>query len=201
MELLQGQLSEGMIDQLSQQMGTDKDQTAEATNGVISTLLGALTQNASTPEGANALSSALDRDHDGGILGSLMGMIMGGGAPQGASPRTLNGAGILEHIFGGKTQQAAEAVSQKSGLDMGTVIQLMIQFAPMVMGMLGKVKRENNLDADGLSSVLANTREQAAPQNPLMGYASQLLDKNNDGSIMDDIAGMGMNILGNMFKK
>ena len=201
MELLQGQLSEGMIDQLSQQIGADKEQTASAANGILSTLLGGLSQNAATPEGAHALSSALERDHDGGILENLMGMLMGGGAAEAANPRTVNGAGILGHIFGGKTEQAATAVSQQSGLDMGTVLQLMIQFAPMVMGMLGKVKRENNLDADGLSSVLANTTQQAAPQNPLMGFASQLLDKNNDGSIMDDIAGMGMNILGNMFKK
>lgn len=203
LEMLQGQLPEGMIDQLSQQMGTDKDQTASAANGVISTLLGALSQNASTPEGASALSSALDRDHShsGGILEGLMGMIMGGGAPQVANPRALNGAGILEHIFGGKTEQAASAVSQQSGLDMGTVLQLMMQFAPMIMGMLGKVKQDNGLDASGLSSVLAQTTAQAAPQNPLMGFASQLLDKNHDGSMMDDIASMGMNILGNMFKK
>ncbi len=201
MELLQGQLSEGMIDQLSQQIGADKQQTATAANGILSTILGGLNQNASTPEGADALSSALDRDHDGGILEGLMGMLLGGGAPQAANPRTLNGAGILGHIFGDRTEQAATAVSRQSGLDMGTVLQLMIQFAPMVMGMLGKVKRENNLDPSGLSSVLSGTAEQAAPQNPLMGIAAQLLDKNNDGSIMDDIAGMGMNILGNMFKK
>ena len=61
MGLLQGQLSEGMLDQLSQQIGgADQQQTAAAASGIISTLMGGLAKNASSQEGASALSNALD---------------------------------------------------------------------------------------------------------------------------------------------
>ena len=73
MDLLQGQLSEGMIKQLSQQIGgADQQKTAAATSGIVTTLMGALARNAATPEGANSLSNALDRDHDGSVLDDMM---------------------------------------------------------------------------------------------------------------------------------
>ena len=41
MDLLQGSLSEGMIDQLSQQLGgANKQQTAAAASGIVTTLIG-----------------------------------------------------------------------------------------------------------------------------------------------------------------
>ena len=49
MDILQGSLSEGMIDQLSQQLGgADKKQTAVAASGIMNTLMGALAKNASS---------------------------------------------------------------------------------------------------------------------------------------------------------
>jgi len=34
-----------------------------------------------------------------------------------------------------------------------------------------------------------------------MGLLGKLLDRDGDGSVMDDIAGMGMKTLGNLFRK
>ena len=62
--LIQGQVSEALIDQLAGQLGgADRGQTAAATSGILSTLLGAMARNASTPDGAAALNNALERDH------------------------------------------------------------------------------------------------------------------------------------------
>lgn len=200
MDLLQGQLSDGLVDQLSQQLGgADKKQTANAAAGIMSTLMGALAKNASTPEGASSLASALDNDHDGSILEDVMGMI--GGQKQVQNPRMTNGAGILKHVLGGKQSGAIDMISKLSGLDSGNTGNLMSMLAPVVMGALGQQKKSQGLDASALSGLLTGAVKSASNQRQEMGLIGKFLDQDGDGSVMDDIAGMGMNMLGRFLKK
>lgn len=203
-EMIQGQLTEGMIEQLSKQLGgADRAKTATAADGAISTIIGALAKNASTPEGAAGLATALERDHDGSALSDLMGMFAGASQTDPApTNRTMNGAGILKHVLGGKQNNAMDMLSKLSGLSSGQSGNLMGMLAPMVMGMLGKQKKENNLGLDGLSSLLNGTvKQQKKASSPMMDLATRFLDKDGDGSIMDEAAGFGMKILGGLFKK
>lgn len=200
MDLLQGQLSEGLVDQLSQQIGgADKEQTATAASGIVTTLVSALARNASSQDGAAALSNALDRDHDGGILDNLMGMLSGNVQPQ--NERAANGPGILNHILGDRQDGVSNMVSQMSGLNNNQTSQLMTMLAPVVMGLLGKTKRENGLDVGGLASLLNGTVSQQQESNPTMSLVTRFLDSDGDGSIVDDVASMGMKFLGGLFKK
>jgi hypothetical protein len=199
-DLLQGQLSEGLLDQLTQQIGgADKQKTAVAASGIMSTLMGALAKNAAQPEGAQALNNALERDHDGSVLDNLMGILSGQAQPQ--NDRAVNGAGILNHVLGNKQNGAIQMISQMSGLDQSKTGNLMTMLAPIVMGALGKTKREQGLDVSGIASLLSGTVSNQANTNPTMNMITQFLDKDGDGSIVDDIAGMGMKILGGFFKK
>ncbi len=201
MDLLQGQLPEGLVDQLSQQIGgAEKEQTATAASGIVNTLVSALARNASSQEGASALSNALDRDHDGGILNNLMGMLSGNVQPQ--NERAANGTGILNHILGDRQGGVSNMVSQMSGLNNNQTSQLMTMLAPIVMGMLGKTKRENGLNEGGLASLLNGTvTQQQSSSNPTMNLVTSFLDSDGDGSIVDDVANMGMKFLGGLFKK
>lgn len=137
MQILQGQLSDDVLDQLGNQIGADRDQTATAANGIFATILGGLANNAASPEGLSGLSAALDRDHDGSILDDLAGLISGGGQGAGAA----NGLGILGHILGGQQETAAQQVGQASGLNMNQIMRLMPILAPIVMGVLGRMRR------------------------------------------------------------
>lgn len=198
MDLLQGSLSEGMIDQLSQQIGgADKEQTAAAASGIVSTLMGALAKNASSADGASALNNALDRDHDGSILTDIMGML--GGQTQASNSSMLNGAGILNHVLGNKQGGAIEMISKLSGLDSSKTGNLMTMLAPVIMGALGKTKRDQGLDVSGLASLLSGTVTSQKQQNPTMDLVTSFLDSDGDGSIVDDVASMGMKILGGFF--
>jgi hypothetical protein len=200
-DLLQGQIPEDLLTQLSEQLGgADRDQTSSAVSGIAGLLTGALAKNASSEQGAQALAGALDRDHDGSILDDIVGML--GGQAQGTDSKALNGAGILEHILGNRKGGAAEMISKMSGLDAEKAGSLMQTLAPLVMGVLGKTKREQGLDAGGLMEMLgqaANSKQ--AQQNPAVGFITKMLDKDGDGSAMDDIARMGMHMLGSLFKK
>ncbi len=163
MDILQGQLSDDMLGQMSQQIGADKEQTAVAANGIFATLLGGLANNASTESGLASLGAALDRDHDGSVLDDLMGMV--GGMMQdnntANAPSALNGAGILGHILGDRQEVAAQQISQSSGLNIGQIMKLMPILAPIVMGVLGRAKSSGGLDLGGLANILMGSAQHA----------------------------------------
>lgn len=202
-DLLQGQLPDELVDQLSSQIGgADRQQTAMAASGIMTTLVSALARNASNEQGAAAIAGALDRDHDGSILNNLAGLLGGQTQQVQESNRALNGAGILEHILGERKNPAADMISQMSGLNSNQTGNMMQILAPLVMGMLGKTKREQGLDIGGLASLLSGTaNSRQAQSNPASSLVTRLLDRDGDGSAVDDIARIGMNVLGNLFKK
>ena len=202
MNLLQGQLSEGVLDQLTQQIGaSDSKQTAAATAGIMNTLVGALAKNASNHDGAQSLSNALDRDHDGSVLDNVMDMFTGGGQTAQQNNRAMNGAGILNHILGDRQGGAIDMISQISGLDSGKTGNLMTMLAPMLMGALGRQKRQQGLDVGGLANLLTGTvtQQNQSAQNPTMSLVTKFLDSDGDGSIADDVASIGMKLLGGLF--
>lgn len=199
MDLLQGQLSEGMLEQLAGSVGANPEQTKIATDGILSTIMSGLAKNAATPDGASALSNALDRDHDGSILDDIMGYV--GGAKQPQNTSMMNGGGILKHILGGKQSGAIDMISQMSGMDSSKTGNLMMMLAPMIMGALGKQKRQTGMDQGGLADFLKNSVQSATNQRQEMGMIGKFLDQDGDGSVMDDLAGMGMKMLGRFLKK
>lgn len=187
-DLLGQQQGGDAVNQISNQLGASPTMTNMAIQMALPMILNKLANNAQTTQGAESLNNALDQ-HDGGILGSL-GSLLGGGN-QAASN---DGIGILGHIFGGSQGAVAQEVSQKSGMDIGQVAQLLIMLAPLVMGYLGKQKQEQNLDAGGLQNMLGQQQQQMQSSgNPMMDAVSGFFDKDRDGSSMDDLASMAMN--------
>ena len=201
-DLLQSQLSDGLIDQLSKQIGAPKQQTRTAADSILSSLIGGLAKNAQQPGGADALANALDNDHDGSLLDNLNDLIGGGGPTANINPRAANGEGILKHVLGGKKGGIMDMVSQISGLGQGQAGNLMTILAPIVMGMLGKQKRQSGLDSGGIANILAGA---LGTQKQRGGMATSLitslLDRDGDGSAVDDVAKIGMNIFSKFFRK
>jgi hypothetical protein len=201
MSLLKDQLTPEMIGQLSQQTGAAPAQTATAAEGIFSTLLGGLAKNAAGG-GAEAILGALSKDNHGSAMGDLMGLITGAAGGGAAT----NGAGILGHILGGQQQGAAQVISQASGVQQSGVADMMMKLAPMVMGVLGQQQQQQQqqgggFDASSLMSMLGGA-VQTQNSNPLMQLATQFLDKDHDGSMVDDLMGMvGSRLLGGMFGK
>jgi len=185
--LLDQALGGDAIGQMSRQIGADEQMTATAVQAALPLLIGGLARNSENPEGAASLSAALGRDHDGNILDDLGGFLGQGGASQ--------GAGILGHIFGGRQQTVEAGVSRASGLDTGSAAQLLMMLAPVVMGALGRAQRQQGLDPGALAGMLGQERQQLE-SNSGFGMLSQLLDSNNDGQVLDDIARLAGGFLG-----
>jgi len=163
MTMLQSQLSDDVLQRLSQQVGAPPQQTAEAANGVFAALVGGLAGNAAaSPNGLQALVAALDRDHDGSILddlGRIMGSMAGNNAPDASG--ALNGAGILRHVLGDRQEAVAQQVGHSSGLSMQQVMRLMPLLAPIVMAVLGRMRQSGQLDMGGLLQTLLGGAQQA----------------------------------------
>ena len=194
LDTLRAQLDPSTVQQIGNAIGADPAATSTAISAALPALLGGMSRNAANPQGAAALDQALDQ-HDGSILGNLGGLL-GGGAAGGI------GGAILGHVLGSKQGPVTDGVSKASGLNAGQIAQLLAMLAPIVMGVLGRMKRQGGVDASRLPDVLQQSTQQATNDAPAGGMDwSSILDSNHDGKVTDDIARMGKSVLGGMFGK
>jgi len=189
-------LNDDVIVQLSRQIGaSDPNKVKKAAQGVSELLLNAISRNASHQERGGGLFGAIKKDHDGGILGDLMGVLSGN--KQVSNAKTMNGSGIVNHLLGKQQLEAAQVLSQMSGLDIFKSGVLMQLIAPIIMGVVGQKQKSNGLDLGGLAKVLmgGNGQQQQSSQSARGSIFTKLLDRDGDGNMMDDLLNIGMKIL------
>ena len=203
MDILQGQISDEMLGQLSDHIGAEPQQTAQAANGIFATLLGGLANNASTEGGLASLGDALDRDHDGSMLDDIAGMVGGMLQSGGQQSQATNGLGMLGHILGDRQEVAAEQIGESSGLSAGQVMKLLPILAPIVMSVLGKAKSQGGLDLGSLAGVLMGGAQQAQQQNGMGDMLGNILGSVLGGGGQQQQSGGGLlgSVLGGIFGK
>lgn len=187
LDLLNSPIGKQVISGVAGQTNQPENKTADVLSMAMPLLLGAMKKNVKSPGGAEGLMSALSNKHDGSILDNLGGLFQGGVDDSVMS----DGAGILGHVFGGSQPQVENALSQKSGLDAGTVGQILKIAAPIVMGYLGRETAQSKVnDSTGMNALLGSMLGGQPQEN--QSLITTLLDADGDGSILDDVAGMVM---------
>ena len=182
LDMLQQRLGGDAVNQISKQLGTDPATTQNAIAAALPMLVGALARNAQDPNKAGALANALGR-HDGSVLDDVAGYLGRGD--------TGDGNGILGHVLGSRKETVQTGLGQATGLDPAKAGTLLAMLAPLLMGALGKAQREKGLDTGGLAGMLGGEQQRAADAAPgVMGMLTSLLDRDRDGSVMDDIGAM-----------
>ena len=183
--MLASQLGGPAIQQISQQIGADSGTTQSAVSMALPMLLSAFGNQAATADGAEAIHQATQA-HDGSILDNVMGFVGNAGAAS-------MGSALLGQVLGGGTHNAmADSISQQTGMDSGAATQLLGMLAPLVMGALGKSSQEQGgLDVNGLAQMLGGM----SGGNDLLGMATQAIDADGDGNIVEDLG----NMLGKLF--
>jgi hypothetical protein len=183
LDMLQQRLGGDAVNQISKQLGTDPGTAQTAIAAALPMLVGALARNAQDPGKAGALANALGR-HDGSVLDDVAGYLGRGGD-------TSDGDGILGHVLGGRKETVQTGLGRAAGLDPAKAGTLLAMLAPLIMGALGKAQREKGLDTGGLAGMLGSEQQRAADAAPgVMGMLTSLLDRDRDGSVMDDIGAM-----------
>ena len=194
LDLLNSDLGKTIVSGVAGQTGQDESKTGSLLTMALPVLMQAMKNNASTPQGAEGLLGALSSKHDGSILDNLGGLF-GGGVDSNVMD---DGGKILGHVLGGKQRNVENALSQKSGIDAGSVGQMLKVAAPILMGVLGKQSKQQNVStSSGLNGLLGGLLKGNSPQQE-QSFLESILDSDGDGSIIDDVAGM---VLGGGNKK
>ncbi|MEZ5291666.1 MAG: DUF937 domain-containing protein [Vicinamibacterales bacterium] len=180
----------GAVNQLGRQFGLGDDQTAAALSALVPALASGVARNATSTGGLDALLGALAGGNHAGYLddpGSL------------ARPETTaDGNGILGHVLGSKdaSRQVAAHAAAASGVSPDILKRMLPVVAAMMMGAMAKrasaAPSGSSLGA-GLPGGLG-----AGPSagGGLLDMLTPMLDRNRDGSVVDDVAGL----LGSMFR-
>ena len=191
---LMQQLGGNGVNEIARSVGLSSSDVGNVLAGAVPAMMAGLTRNAASSGGAEGLLGALDRDHDGSILDDVMGYLGGGG-------NLAGGAGILGHVLGGRQANVESAVSKSSSVDLASVGKIMAMVAPLIMGALGKAKRQQGFDASGLAAALGQQERAARQVSPsAVDMFTRMLDSDGDGDSMDDIVKLGSGLLGGLFK-
>jgi hypothetical protein len=191
LQTLLSQLSGDSLGAITDQLGIDEGTAQKAVGLALPLLIGSLNRNSSSADGAQALTNAVTRDHDGSILSDLASNL--------TQPKVQeDGLAILGHVLGAKKENVGNSLGQASGLDSAQVIQLLSMLAPVVLGAIGKAQRQKNLDAQGVASLLTQEHEQASSALP--GIA-QLLDMDGDGDVTEEMINLGGSLLSSFLSK
>jgi hypothetical protein len=196
-DLITGNTGDQVAEQAGNKFGIGKNQIiallAVAAPLVISYLSKKTQQ---SPEEADKLNAALDKDHDGSILNN----------PAQALDRQDEGNSILSHIFGGDKAQVENQLSQNTGISIDKIGPILAMLAPLIMGFIGKEKQSNSVTSGGglgdlLGGILGNANQQAQTQstNPIndilggiLGGGSSSVDSGNPlGNILGSVLGGG----------
>lgn len=179
---------------MSSQTGVREDALGSLVSAALPLLVGALDRNTNNTRGAKSLARAIERDHDGSVLDDVAGFL-------GQGP-SRDGYGILNHVFGSRQNAVGQNLGRATGVDAGSITQILAMLAPLVLGSLGKQKRQAGYDAKGLSQFLTQEHHAVERRAPGTGnLISQLLDADGDGDVTDDLLGMGGQLLGGLFGK
>lgn len=193
LDLLNSPIGRQLVSGAARETGQPENKTEDVLGMALPLLLGAMKKNVAQPEGAQGLMSALSNKHNGSILEDL-GSLFSGGVDQNV---LQDGAGILGHVLGNKQPRVENALSEKSGLDAGTIAQILKIAAPIVMGYLGKQKAQNQISDAGSMNTLLGSMLGGQPQQN-QSLIMSLIDSDGDGSVLDDVADM---VIGSNKKK
>lgn len=189
LDLLNSDMGKTIINGVANETGQSASKTQSVLTMAMPVLIEAMKRNTQSPEGSAGLLNALSTKHNGGILDNLDDLFNGGVNES----VKQDGSKILGHILGNKTQSVESALGANAGLDASTVSNILKVAAPVLLGLVGKQTKQNNVnnpsDLAGLLSGLLTNNSQSQNQS----FLHSILDADGDGSIIDDVAGMVLN--------
>ena len=143
-DLIKGQLGPALVSQAATQYGESESGISKAISGLLPAVVGGMANNANQSTVLDAITGA----NSTSLLGNLLG---------GSSNNSLI-ATVLSAIFGDKMNGLINAVSGFSGVSNSTSGSLLNMVTGAALGSLGKYSADNNLDRNGLSSLLADQK-------------------------------------------
>lgn len=175
-----------VISKLNGSLNADSDKVKNVSRLSIPAMVKALERNSSNDEGAISLEEALNEHKDDNI-GNVKRYLENVNKDEGEK--------VLSHMFGSNKNRVQTNISRETGLQEHQTLDIMKQLAPLVLGMLGQKKRSQNINSSGLPGFLRSVL--GGSNSDIMATITNLLDRDGDGSIVDDVSDM----VGGLFNK
>ncbi len=163
-ELMKNYGSE-MVSHVSQNLGLSSKTVEQIIPNIVPVILGGLKKQKDAHGGIEGVENIMKNFGTPDILNNLSDLFREKAKEENPDP-TLNG------LLGNSGLTAAKAISKKFNIDESIAKKLIPMVAPVIFGALMKKKDEDGLGANGLIA---------------------LLDRDGDGSILDDVAGFFFN--------
>ena len=182
MNMLKGYFDEAKIKELAAKMGESTDTVKKAVEGMLPSVMG----------GLSSKLSFLDKDGDGDITNDVKKMFGMGDA---AAPKAAD-------VMDDKASEVTAMVSKSSGLSEEKTKSLLDEITGQATGFLGSLTEKTGIDLNGLmGSIKTQGAGMLDSLDKQLGSTFSSLDKDGDGSILDDVQDMGKNLLGGLFGK
>jgi hypothetical protein len=184
------------VRQMGARAGVDENQAQSALEALLPMLAGAVNRNASQPGGLEALLGALADGHHQRYLDDPSALT--------EEATVQDGNAILGHLFGDKqvSREVASRASAQTGLGADVLKKMLPIVAAMLMGGLSKGAFGGGSPGAGSGGQGGAAAGSAAgfgrsgQQGGLLEMLTPMLDRNRDGSALDDILGMASQFLG-----
>lgn len=144
-DLIKGQLGPALVSQAASQFGESESGISKAISGLIPAVVGGLANNANNPSVLDAITNASSN----GILGNLLG---------GTTTNNSWISSLLSMIFGDKVSGLVNSIATFAGISNNTSSSLLNLVTGATLGSVGKYANDNNLDRNGISSLLSDQK-------------------------------------------
>lgn len=139
-DLIKGQLGAALVSQTASQLGESESGISKAISGLLPVVIEGLANNSDNPTVLDTVANSSSN----GILGSLSSATSGNSFI----------SGLLTSIFGDKLIGIINSVATYAGISNNSSSSLLNMVTGATVGSIGKYASENNLDRNGITSLL-----------------------------------------------
>lgn len=181
LDLLSTHKGEVLISKVNQKTSESNDKIMAALAMGFPILLGAMNKNISSTEGKESLNNALNSEkHNPELIENL----------NNANPSELvdQGGKILNHILGSNQETIVSTIGSTLQMKESSIADILKMAAPVLMSILSTQKKNENIDSSGLENLINSVLGSSSKFD--LSLIETFLDKNKDGSIIDDVGNM-----------
>ncbi|SDL73281.1 OmpA family protein [Chryseobacterium taihuense] len=139
-DLIKGQLGAALVSQTASQLGESEAGVSKAISGMLPVIIGGLANNSEDSTVVDTIANSSSN----GILNNLTGVTSGNSFI----------AGLLSSIFGERLSGVINSIATYAGISSNSSSSLLSIVTAATVGAIGKYASDNNLDRNGISTLL-----------------------------------------------
>ncbi len=152
LDSVKGIFTSDLVSKMASSFGENEGGIQKAISGGIPAVLTGLLHKAGSSDGASSLLNMAKDAAGSGILGNI-GNLLGGGS------MLSKGLDMVKGLFGDKANSITSMIANFAGIRESSASSVLSAAAPAALGVLGKQVTQNNMGVSGLTSFLAEQKD------------------------------------------